>query len=214
MKTLLAMFVVTILTTGAFAQTAILEAESNWKSKLDELNKEYFDKLRQLQAKQIETLEELRKNATTQDRLDEALRLRELIENMKVAMGVSQLPDDNGKLTRDKARVELILRKSKWNCADNPNLSKWFGKSFVFHESGTVLPSNDISTKIPNNRWAIIDGRTIVAMLGDYMIVFRLNDKGNAMEVLENGNCINTKDVRHGYVVKSPSITSTARDGK
>ncbi len=132
MKSLLSLFVLTVLTTGAFAQTAILEAESNWKSKLDELNKEYFDKLRQLQAKQIETLEALRKDATTQDRLDEAIRLRELIESMKVEMGASQLPDDNGKLTRDKARVELILSKTKWNCADNKNLTKWFGKSFVF----------------------------------------------------------------------------------
>ncbi len=214
MKTLLPMFILTVLTTGAFAQTAILEAESNWNAKLEALNSEYFDKLNQLQAEQIETLESLRKSATTQDKLDEAIRLRELIESLKVEMGSSELPDDNGKLTRDKARVANILRQSKWNCADNPNLSKWFGRSFVFHENGTVLPSSDTSSKIPNNRWAIIDGRTIVAMFGDYMIVFRLNEKGSSLDVLENGNCIDTKAKRHGFVVQSPSVTRALRDGK
>lgn len=125
MKTLLSLFVLTILTLCASAQTAVQDAESAWNAKLDALNNQYFDKLRKLQAEQIETLEALRKKATTKDRLEEAIRLRELIESTKVAMGLPQLPDDNGKLKRDKARVELILRKSKWNCADNPNLSKW-----------------------------------------------------------------------------------------
>lgn len=125
MKTLLSLFVLTILTPCASAQTAVQDAESAWNAKLDALNNQYFDKLRKLQAEQIETLEALRKKATTKDRLEEAIRLRELIESTKVAMGLPQLPDDNGKLNRDKARVELILRKSKWNCADNPNLSKW-----------------------------------------------------------------------------------------
>ena len=129
-------------------------------------------------------------------------------------MGSSALPEDNSKLTREKARLANILKQSKWNCSDNPYLSKWFGKSFIFYENGTILPSNDTNAKLPHHRWAVLDGRTVVGMFGDYMIVFRLNDKVNAMDVLENGNCIDTKAKRHGFVVQSPTVTRALRDGK
>ena len=171
MKTLLSFLVLTALTTGAFAQSAIQEAESNWNAKLEALNKEYFDKVKQLQSEQVESLESLKKRATTQDKLDEAIQLRDLIDNLKMEMGSSALPEDNSKLTREKARLANILKQSKWICSDNPNLSKWFGKFFVFHENGTIVPSNDTSAKLPHHRWSILDGRTIVGMFGDYMIV-------------------------------------------
>lgn len=214
MRIFLSLIALSVLTTCTFAQTSTQEAESNWAAKLEALNKEYFEKLKQLQAEQIESLESMRKKATTQDRLDEAIQLRDLIDKMKAEMGAPALPEDNSKLNRDKARVANVLRQSKWNCSENPNLSKWFGKSFVFHENGTIVPSSDVSAKLPHHRWAILDSRTVVGMFGDYMIVFRLNEKGNALDVFENGNCIETKAKRHGFVVQSASVTRALRDGK
>jgi hypothetical protein len=73
MKMLRSLIALSVLTTCTFAMAQ--EAESNWTAKLEALNKEYFEKLKQLQTEQIKSLELLRKNATTQDRLDEAIRL-------------------------------------------------------------------------------------------------------------------------------------------
>ncbi len=115
------------------------------------------------------------------------------------------LPEGD-KLAKEKARLAAILKKSKWNCESHPNFPSWAGKFLVFHENGLMVPAADENLKINHHRWAIFDGRTVVGMLGEFLFLFRLSEKGDAFDVLEIGNCFNTKDKRHPTVVQNPSM--------
>lgn len=206
--------IVLVLATSASAQTESTTVEDQWAESLNALNSEYFEKLRTLQSEHIKLLEALKTEATKNDRLDDAIKLRDRIETFTADMGNLALPEDNSKLAKEKARLASILKQSKWDCSANPNLPKWAGTHLVFHENGTIVPASDQNAKVPHHRWAILDGQTIVGMFGDYQIVFRLNAKANALEVLEIGNVIDATAKRHGYVVQSPAMTRSVRDKK
>lgn len=214
MKFILFLSAAFFLSLPVLAQSEPETAEQIWNEKLTALNTEYFEKLRTLQEDHVKVLESLKTDATTGDRLDDALKLRDQIEKFKNEMDAPKPPDDSNKLAKDKTRLANILRQSKWNCSSNPNLPKWAGNHLIFHENGTIVPAHDPSAKVPHHRWAILDGKTIVGMFGDYQIIFVLNKEGNALDVLEIGNVIDPKAKRHGYVVQSPSISKSLRDNK
>ncbi len=214
MRILLSLCALAFLSTCALAQPGVSDSTLDLDAGIKALNNEYFDKLKRLQAAQIESLEARRKEATTRDQLDEAIRLRDAIEKIKTEMGTPILPDDNNRIFREKARLEGVLARSKWSCANTPNLLRMVGAFLVFHENGTIVSSSNEQAKLPHHRWATLDGRTIVGMFGDYMIVFRLNEKGDALDVYEIGGTSDTKSKRHSYVVQSPPISKSIRDGK
>ncbi len=214
MRILLSLCVSALLSTCALAQPGVNDSALDLDAGIKALNNEYFDKLKELQAAQIELLEARRKEATTRDQLDEAIRLRDAIEKIKTEMGMPILPDGNDRLSRERARLESVLARSKWNCTNTPNLLRMVDAFLVFHENGTIVSSSNEQAKLPHHRWATLDGRTIVGMFGDYMIVFRLNEKGDALDVYEIGGTSDTKTTRHSYVVQSQSLAKSIRDGK
>lgn len=211
---MVAVAIAIVLASSASAQTESTTVEEQWSESINALNEEYFEKLRKLKAEHITLLEALKTEATKNDRLDDAIKLRDRIENFRAEMGNRVLPEDNGKLSKEKARLATILKQSKWDCSANPNLPKWAGTHVVFHENSTIVPASDQNAKLPHHRWAILDGQTIVGMLGDYQMIFRLNTKSNALDVLEIGNAIDATAKRHGYVVQSPAMPRSARDKK
>jgi hypothetical protein len=214
MKTTIALILAFAFCSTLHAQTELEKLESEYVKSLDMLNQDYFNKLRNLQLEHITLLEAKRKDAMTKDELTEAIRIRDHIEKLRAAIPGESLPEEKGKLTKEKVKLAANLSSSKWECSAVTNISKYAGSHIVFHENGTIVPASKPETSNSSIRWAIVDGRTIIGMFGDYQMIFIVRDDGKSMDVLEVGNVIDTKAKRHGYVVASPSITRSPRDRK
>ena len=212
MKISLCCVLLLLLNCNASAQTPIQDLESEWTKAIDVANKEYFAKVEQLRNEHISKLELARKEATTNDKLDDAIKLRDLIESQKSQLGKPEFPDDDGRLSKEKQRLANVLRNSKWNCENHPHFPKWAGKDIIFHENGTVLPASDPNAKMPGHRWAIIDGRNVAALFGDFLIIFRINEKENALDVYELANMMDFKTKRPS--VHSASLARSRRDSR
>lgn len=212
MRSLLSVIILAICCTQVCGQSAQEKAEAEWTASVETANKEYFDKLEQLRTQHVEKLELLRKDATTNDRLDEAVKLRDLIESHKLQLGKLELPEEKTKLAKEKQRLANILRASKWNCAKHPHFPKWAGDNLIFHENGTMVPASNPNAKMPNLRWSVIDGRNIAALLGDFLVIFRLNEQENALDVYELASMVDLKTKRAS--VLSASLARSPRDAR
>lgn len=212
MRNLLSAIVFLLVTSVALEQTPAQNLDSEWIKTVEAANLDYFAKVEQLRNEHVAKLELARKEATTNDKLDDAIKIRDLIESHKLQLGKTELPEDKGKLSKEKQRLANVLRSSKWHCADHPHFPKWAGKHLIFHENGTMVPASDPNAKMPWQRWAIVDGRNIAALLGDFLIIFRINEQENVLEVYELGNMVDFQTKRAS--VKSASLARSQRDAK
>lgn len=201
-----------LITWNASAQTPIQDLELEWTKAMDAANQEYLAKVEQLRNEHISKLELARKEATSNDKLDDAIKLRDQIEAHKSQLGKPEIPEDDKKLSKEKQRLANVLRSSKWNCENHPHFPKWAGKNIIFHENGTVLPASDPNAKMPGHRWAIIDGRNVAALFGDFLIIFRINEKETALDVYELANMMDFNTKRPS--VHSASLARSRRDSK
>jgi hypothetical protein len=200
------------LGTNLYAQSSSELVESAWKTRVEVLKEEYFAKLSLIGAEQIQSIETFRKEAMASDNLDEAVKLRAIADRIKSEVEKPELPEDKSRLAKDRMKLLNVLRTSKWNCSDHENFPRWAGKFIVFHENGTIVPSVDLDGKWTHHRWAVIDGRHIVALFGNFLMVFRLSDDGNSLIPFEWGPYEDEKAKRGAY--KAKSLWKSVRDAK
>ncbi len=201
-----------LVVSNSSAQTPVRDLDLEWTSAIEAANQEYFAKVEKLRNEHISKLELARKEATTNDKLDDAIKLRDLIESHRLQLSKTELPEDKGKLSKEKQRLANVLRTSKWHCEDHPHFPKWAGKHLIFHENGTVVPASDPKSNMPGHRWAIIDGRNIATLFGDFLVIFRINEKENALDVYELANMMDFNTKRPS--VHSASLARSPRDAK
>lgn len=211
MKVITTLFAIA-LGSSIFAQSPSELVESEWKSRVEAVKDEYFAKLSLIGAEQIQSIETLRKDAMASDNLDEAVKLRAIADRIKTEVEKPELPEDRSRLARERMKLLKVLRTSKWNCTNHEHFPKWAGKFIVFHENGTVVPSVDLDAKIPDHRWAMIDGSHIVALFGNSLIVFRMSNDGSELVPFEWGSYEDEKTRRGAY--KAKSLQRSVRDSK
>ena len=195
-----------------FAQSPSELIESEWESRIEAVKEEYFAKLSLIAAEQIQLIETTRKVAMASDNLDEAVKLRAIADRIKSEVAKPELPEDKSRLARERMKLLKVLKTSKWNCTNHEHFPKWAGKFIVFHENGTVVPSVDLEGNHSGNRWAAIDGKHIVAIFGNNLIVFRLSADGSELVPFEWGSYEDEKTRRGAY--KAKSLQKSVRDAK
>jgi hypothetical protein len=166
------------------------EAEMELETDLTAIDMEYRERIATAKSRLVERLNVLKSEATKSDNLDEAVSLRNRIEELTAELPQALPNNSKSSDTAGKNKLVELLSQSKWDVT-NTGWRDWTDGWIYFSPNGTVnsFKNKHLPPEKSNGRWAVIDPWTIVFVsnLTSHVHLIRFNEKRDSFECFHMG---------------------------